>query len=240
MGVLIDKIKSIEIDDMTVLTYQIDNKIYIGVKWMCENIGLSIGQSRSERKKVQSDIILRQGVSIFKVQTNGGIQSTIFLDINYLPVWLSKINTKRLNDNQYKKVITLLNYCLSDEFNKSKIPTKTYQWEGELRDEIFEIGYFNGYKIIGREVKYSFGRIDLLALDEAGDIVVIELKKDKNYNDTIQQCIDYKNNFKELCNKDVKIVVCTLDDDREFIHRAKELNYEVYQYIRELKLNKVA
>ncbi|MGR5866950.1 hypothetical protein ACT7DZ_33660 [Bacillus cereus] len=37
-----------------------DEKIYVGVKWVCQGIGLSEDQMRNERKKIQSDVVLKK------------------------------------------------------------------------------------------------------------------------------------------------------------------------------------
>lgn len=232
-------VKEVEFQGDTLLACEVEDKVYVGVKWVAEGIGLSDGQINNERKKIQSDLVLSKGIAFIQRETKGGIQNTMHLEINYLPIWLSKINTKSLNNEQYESLMSLLNYCLSEDFIEFKIPTKTFQWEGELRDEIYEIGYFNDYKIIDKEVTYPFGRIDLLAEDNDENTIIIELKKDKNYNDTIQQCVSYKNNFKEMYDKDVKIVICALDNNEGFIEQAKRNAFEVFYYRRELKLNKI-
>ena len=48
-----------------------------------------------------------------------------------------------------------------------------------------------GLKIIGRQVVTRSGPLDLLAIDEAGNLVVIELKRDKIPRDALAQAIDY-------------------------------------------------
>ena len=46
--------------------------------------------------------------------------------------------------------------------------------------------------VIGRQVSTSFGKnIDLLAIDEDGDLIVIELKRDKTPRDSVAQALDY-------------------------------------------------
>jgi predicted Zn-dependent protease with MMP-like domain len=46
--------------------------------------------------------------------------------------------------------------------------------------------------LIGRQVTTDFGgSIDLLAVDRAGDLVIIELKKDKTPRDVVAQVLDY-------------------------------------------------
>src|SRR5699024_6013090 len=110
----------------------------------------------------------------------------------------------------------LLNWCLSSDFYPYKSPTRFYQWEGELRDDLYNEGYFNSYRIIDKEVTHDYGRVDLLAKDVEGRLIGIELKKDKNYNDVIKQCINHKKGLEEKFSEMVKIVICTLDDDKEF------------------------
>ena len=48
-----------------------------------------------------------------------------------------------------------------------------------------------GLKIIGRQVVTRSGPLDLLAIDAAGDLVVIELKRDKLPREALAQAIDY-------------------------------------------------
>lgn len=46
--------------------------------------------------------------------------------------------------------------------------------------------------VIGRQVSTSYGKVvDLLAVDEDGDLVVIELKRDKTPKESVAQALDY-------------------------------------------------
>lgn len=69
-----------------------DGKIYAGVKWVCEGIGLSEGQIKHERKKIQEDLVLSKGGRNFILPTNGGFQEVQCIDLEYLPLWLAKIS----------------------------------------------------------------------------------------------------------------------------------------------------
>ena len=214
-------------------------KIYVGIGSVCKLIGLNKNQKNRQIKNIRDEPTLKDGYMKQIYDEGFGEQLTSFIDIQYLPLWLSKINTKGLNRYQYEILISMLNHCFSSEFNKLKIPTKIYQWEGELRDEIYDSGTFNGYRIIDKEVSYDFGRIDLLEKDIDDNLVVIELKKHKNNNDVIKQCEKYVCGFKNKLNKTVKIVICTLDKDNEFMRKAKLNNYEVYEYSRKLELKRL-
>lgn len=69
-----------------------DGKIYAAVKWVSEGIGLSEGQLKSERKKVQEDLVLSKGGRNLVLPTNGGIQDVLCIEIDFLPLWLAKIS----------------------------------------------------------------------------------------------------------------------------------------------------
>ena len=48
-----------------------------------------------------------------------------------------------------------------------------------------------GLRLIGRQVMTSSGPLDLLAIDRSGDLVVIELKRDRLPREALAQAIDY-------------------------------------------------
>lgn len=62
--------------------------------------------------------------------------------------------------------------------------------------------------IIGTEVKTAFGsRIDILAMDNEGDLCVIELKKDRTPRDIVAQVLDYASWVSSLNTKQVHDLV---------------------------------
>ena len=57
--------------------------------------------------------------------------------------------------------------------------------------------------VIGRQVGTGFGSIDILCLDRYGDIVVVELKRDRTFKDVIIQILNYGFWAKDLSNEGV-------------------------------------
>jgi len=69
-----------------------DGQIWAGVRWMCEGIGLSEGQTKNERLKIQKDKVLSKEGQNFILPTNGGMQETLCLKLDFVPIWLAKIS----------------------------------------------------------------------------------------------------------------------------------------------------
>lgn len=66
--------------------------IWAGVRWMCDGIGLNENQIRGERKRIQADVVLVKGGANLTLPTAGGKQSVLCLKLDYVPLWLAKIN----------------------------------------------------------------------------------------------------------------------------------------------------
>ena len=88
-------------------------KIYVGIKWACEGIGLTEDQMKNERKKINKDLVLSKGRSNLTLLTNGGEQDVLCIELDYLPLWLAKISlTPKMQKNNPATVAKLINYQL--------------------------------------------------------------------------------------------------------------------------------
>lgn len=68
-----------------------NGQIWAGVRWMCSGIGLSKAQSKTQVEKINEDTVLSKGVGNFRLPTNGGMQDSFCLKLDYVPLWLAKI-----------------------------------------------------------------------------------------------------------------------------------------------------
>ena len=90
-----------------------NNVIWVGVKWVCEGIGLSKGQMQKERKRIQEDIVLSKGERNLVLPTNGGNQEVLCLMLDFLPLWLAKIHiTPNMKNENPKLMENLVEYQL--------------------------------------------------------------------------------------------------------------------------------
>lgn len=100
-------------DSLLVVKDEESHKIYTGVGYVCKGLGLSEGQLKSERKKIQEDIVLSKGGRNFILPTNGGNQEVLAIELDYLPIWLAKISiTPKMKEQQPELVNRLVEYQL--------------------------------------------------------------------------------------------------------------------------------
>lgn len=111
--------KEIVFHNDKILTLNKEGKIYISVKDVCENLGMTKSQVATQRDKVNNDDTLKGGGKFLPLETNGGIQQVLMLELDYLPIWLAKINPSRFNEELKQKLLDYQLHCkdiLADEF----------------------------------------------------------------------------------------------------------------------------
>ena len=90
-----------------------DDVIWVCVRWICRGIGLSDGQTARQIQKIKEDLVLEEAHKYIGVQTASGTQRTLALKIDYLPLWLCKINaTPSMRRESPQVVEKLLKYQL--------------------------------------------------------------------------------------------------------------------------------
>lgn len=125
-----------------------EGNIWAGVKWFCEGLGLSEGQTKKERKRVQTDLVLKKGVRNLVLPTNGGIQEVLCLRNDFITLWLAKISiTNSMQETNPELVQKLIAYQLKAKdvlaeafFPQSKNLEKGYETKAT---SIGEIASFN-------------------------------------------------------------------------------------------------
>lgn len=69
-----------------------DGQIWVGVRWMCDGIGLSRNQRDGQIQRIKVDKVLSKGAENFPLPTKGGEQDVLCLKLDFVPLWLAKIN----------------------------------------------------------------------------------------------------------------------------------------------------
>ena len=108
------QVKEVEFLEDTLLAAQ-DEKgnVWVAVNWVSKGIGLSDGQMKSERKRIQDDLVLSKGGRNFNLPTNGGNQDVLCIALEFLPLWLAKISiTPAMKEDNPETVEKLVEYQL--------------------------------------------------------------------------------------------------------------------------------
>lgn len=85
-------IKDVEFNGATLRAAQIEDIVWVGVKWICDGLGLSEDRGKYERKKIQKDLVLSKGVNFYPLGTDNANSDVLCLMLEYLPLWLAKIS----------------------------------------------------------------------------------------------------------------------------------------------------
>lgn len=111
-------------------------KIYVGVSWICNGIGLSKAQKDNQVQKIQKDLALKIGCLKFQAGVFDDNNETISLELDYLPLWLAKISiTQKMQDENPILANKLLNYQL----NAKDVLAKAFIKPKEVNIDNFQI-----------------------------------------------------------------------------------------------------
>jgi hypothetical protein len=89
------------------------------------------------------------------------------------------------------------------------IPQQKLDLEGRIENWIRDdIELINGdFLIIGQQVPTAYGGfIDLLAIDRVGNLVILELKRDKTPRDVVAQVLDYASWVQNLGHDEIQSI----------------------------------
>lgn len=88
-------------------------KVYVGVRWVCQGMGFNEERMKNERKKIQKDIVLTDGVKFYPIGNNNGSPNVLCLDLDFIPLWLAKISiTPTMQKENPDLVNKLIDYQL--------------------------------------------------------------------------------------------------------------------------------
>lgn len=98
------QIKEVDFQGDKLLAFK-DNKtdkIYVAVNHICNALGLD---ARIQRDKLKEHMTLSKGCTLWSIPSNGGIQETYVIELDYLPLWLASINPAKVNSAIQNKLV---------------------------------------------------------------------------------------------------------------------------------------
>ena len=153
--------KEINFKNDKVITVEYGDKIYISVKQVCHNLGMDKSRSDHQVQKIQQDETLRMGIKKLSLNFQSQIRNTVFIELDYLPLWLAKINPARFDEELKDKLTEYQLHCkdvLADAFlGKRELDKHTGDTildnatgnitglKGQLKNTIYQLsGYYRG------------------------------------------------------------------------------------------------
>lgn len=131
------QVREIKFEGKEITTVLVNEKVYVSVKSVCNNLGMDNKQYKAQKLKIRNDELLKVGIKLYPLNTGYGIKETMMLELDYLPIWLAKINPARFSDELKAQ---LLNYqlrakdVLADEFLGKRPRKEIVRYEPELNE----------------------------------------------------------------------------------------------------------
>lgn len=100
-------------DEIMCVKDESTGKIYVGVSWVCTGIGFNKSQKDTQVQKIQNDFLLSKGCLKFQAGVFDENNTTLAIELDYLPLWLAKISiTEKLLTENKELTKRLVNYQL--------------------------------------------------------------------------------------------------------------------------------
>lgn len=140
-------VKNVDLFGDTVIAAQDqEGKIWAGVKWMCDGLGLSEGQAKNERKKLQEDMVLSQGTKFHPLGKGNANKDVLCIRHDFVPLWLAKITiTPAMKETNSDLVDKLVKYqlqakdVLAEAFLPKEIPNDQLSPELQMFGKLYEV-----------------------------------------------------------------------------------------------------
>lgn len=106
-------VKDVEFNGAVLRAAQVEDIVYVGVRWVCQGLGLNDGKIKTERKRIQEDVVLNKGKKFLPLGTDNANSDVLCLMLDFLPLWLAKINiTPTMKRENPELVDRLIEYQL--------------------------------------------------------------------------------------------------------------------------------
>ncbi len=90
-----------------------DGSIYLPLRPICASLGLSY---QPQRRRIQRDPVLEEGMREIRLQTGGGRQATACMALNLVPYWLSTVEVSRVRPELQDKLTVYRRWVIERVF----------------------------------------------------------------------------------------------------------------------------
>lgn len=230
-------------DELMPVIIDQDKNIWVAFSEMCRRLKLNDKEIKDEIRRCKKDITLQSCCANLYADCNYGYSTNyhfrkmLCIKWDDALLWMLKVDQLSLPKEAYRKITQIINKCYQNKYgypifakDRSEYLENggIYHTEKILQKAIVKQKYINNIKILKEEVEYDFGRIDLLGRDENDHSICIELKKDKEFSDTKEQLLRYKNS--NQFDKVLYIAHNICKDMKDFLEKnqIEYLHYSIY------------
>lgn len=208
------EIKEVCFRNKKVRALEENNKIYIVIKDICDNLGMNENQIKVQRDKINKDEFLKGGRKISTLPTNGGIQELMTIELDYLPIWLAKINPARFSKELKQE---LLDYQL-----KAKdVLAEAFLGKRRLEQEPLKL--MNGtFKYNGEVVMMLKDLSDMLGVSRCS----VSNKLNKKNIISGEELVKFKNENSSSLKYQSCVTILSKDDVLEVLNKTKRVPEE--------------
>lgn len=135
-------VKDVEFNGAMLRAAQIEDIVWVGVKWICDGLGLSEDRGKYERKKIQKDLVLSKGVNFYPLGADNANSDVLCLMLEYLPLWLAKISiTPTMKKENPELADRLVEYQLKakDVLAEAFLPKRKEEVAPAVRNNMIQI-----------------------------------------------------------------------------------------------------
>lgn len=121
-----NQVQNVSFYGQTIPVFAQNNRYYVAMKPICENIGLDW---RAQRKRIIRHDVMAEGVVMMTTPSSGGEQQTLCLPLDYLNGWLFGVEASRVKPEIRESLLRYQRECfrvLNEYFNpKAEQPKPT-------------------------------------------------------------------------------------------------------------------
>lgn len=194
--------------DTIVAALDKDGMIWAGVRWICDGLGLSEGQVKSERKKIQEDLVISQGTKFHPLGKDNANSDVLCLQLDYIPLWLAKISiTPNMKKNNPELVEKLIKYQLKakDVLAAAFLPEKCTGVSNKIK---------NKHGHLKEPVQQFINKPNALDFHNTPVITTSELSK--HYGIPYQNILTTFYRHRDYFEKDIHYFLLEMDEEVEF------------------------
>lgn len=151
-----------------------DGKVWVGVRWVCQGMGFDNERMKNERKKIQRDIVLNEGVKFYPLGSGNSDTQVLCLDLDYVPLWLAKI---AITPTMQRENPELVNKLIDYQLKAKDVLAAAFLGNKKTTEDIIPV-----YKPQGNMIQLQFPDIQMPTIpDYSNRLDEINNKIDKLY-----------------------------------------------------------